>query len=318
MFRHLLAISCMYVAITCHASDDVQISAAPAEHNYANDFVTFWDATRTLPPNEQIAEFKKTVGARFPEFYGVSRYGGKRSQAEQDKVIANAINSFGPIRQAYIDKVNAFGTDLRRHISSFQAAFPDFKSDTPIYLLHSLGEMDGGTRDLAGKNHLIFGAEQMVRYHGNGNESAFFHHELFHIHHSAQMGQCPEAGVWKSLWSEGLASYVSSVLNPHASDKEMLLDLPSGVVAATRAQMPVALAQLEKVLDSEDGELYGELFTMSGKSRGLPARRGYYLGYLVAAEAGKSRDLSSLAKLNCKEARAVVNSALNQLQAHSK
>jgi hypothetical protein len=45
----------------------------------------------------------------------------------------------------------------------------------------------------------------------------------------------------------------------------------------------------------------------------LPPRFGYYLGYLVAAEAAKTRSLKQLAALTPDEARPVVEAALRSL-----
>jgi hypothetical protein len=72
--------------------------------------------------------------------------------------------------------------------------FPDFTPEVSTYFSYVLGEMDGGVRVLNGRTYLIFGADNMTRLHGNGDEAAFFHHELFHIYHAAQM---PDCGDWR-------------------------------------------------------------------------------------------------------------------------
>jgi hypothetical protein len=93
-----------------------------------------------------------------------------------------------------------------------------------------------------------------------------------------------------------------------------LLEYPKGMPAATRAQLPAAWAHLASVLDSTDNQLYGEMFMTSSKTGNtLPTRRGYYLGYLVAREAGKTRDLAALANLGCKETRALVEATIAKL-----
>jgi len=324
--RYWLAIIISIVAmISCHATevppqvisdqDSSTTSTTALEiQNLAGDFVSFWDATRGRPIAERVATFKTTIGSRFAEFYGIERYAGHLTQEDQDARIAKAIESFGPIRDAYIAKISQFNTDLTRHLATFKAAFPDFHSETPIYLLHSLGEMDGGTRDLNGKSYLIFGVDGMVHYHTGTNEAAFFHHELFHLYHQQLIGECKESGIWESLWHEGLAVYVSHVLDPDANDKEMLLDLPESTVAKTEAQLPAAFEQLEQVLAKDDEALYPPLFQFKKDQTGLPPRRGYFLGYLVAREIGKTRDLRALAKLSCHDAHDLVFSTVHALK----
>jgi len=278
--------------------------------NLATNFVDFWDETRGQPTEQRVAIFKEKVGSRFAAFYANDHI----TQAKQDERIAHAIESFEPIRSAYIAKIAQFDADLPRHLAKFNATFPDFQPKTEIYLLHSLGEMDGGTRELQGKAYLIFGVDGMVHYHGDGNEAAFFHHELFHVYHEQFLGDCAEKGVWAPLWSEGLAVYVSKVLNPTANNTELLLDLPAGTVAQTEAQLPAAFEQLEQVLASDDEAFYPPLFQFRQDETGLARRRGYFLGYLVAREIGKTRDLRTLAKLSCHDAHDLVFSTVHSLK----
>ena len=66
------------------------------------------------------------------------------------------------------------------------------------------------------------------------------------------------------------------------------------------------MAQIETVLESADEKTYGALFSTSKDDTGLPPRRGYYLGYLVAQEAAKKHTIQELATLDCKRAHALV------------
>jgi hypothetical protein len=294
-------------------------AAAPVieVHSIAQDFATFWDATQAMPPAERVAAFKQQVASRFPAFYGIERYQGRRTQAQQDERIARALANFGPQRQAYLAKVASFNAQLPRHSASFVATFPDFRPTIDTWFVHSLGEMDGGTREFNGHAYLIFGADVMAQLHGNGDESAFFHHELFHTYQDAVSPACDKQGMWQPLWREGLATYVSKVMNPNATDSEMLLDFPKGSLALTKAHLQASWDNLEPVLDNPDDKYFGPLFTTGKDDSGLAQRRGYYLGYLVAQEIGATRDLPTLAKLGCADARTLVIDAVHKLRTQS-
>lgn len=291
--------------------DDIQVISL------AQDFVNFWDASQSLPMEQRVSTFKRDLATRFPEFYADARYPDPERRQAHDKHIARAIQEFPEIREGYLSKARDFQNALTGNILSFKKSFPDFQMTLPIYLLHSLGEMDGGTRDLNQEIYFIFGVDGMLRYHQTNNDSAFFHHELFHIYHLQAMRDCPQPGLWGNLWTEGLAVYVSQVLNPSASPDELLLDFPTGSYAATVAKLPESFAHLEtKILESENEQLYAALFTAAGKDdSGLPARRGYYLGYLVARELGKTHSLTELAKMSCSDARKEVIATVNTLRA---
>jgi len=285
-------------------------------HNVARDFVQFWDATQSMPAAERVAQFKQVVGARFPDFYGIARYHGARTQAEQDAAIGRALDRFGALRPAYLATVATFDADLPRYIASFQTAFPDFQP-IPTYFLHSLSEMDGGTRDFPGGRVLIFGADMMAYLHSGEDEAPLFHHELFHVYHRLASITCPQPGMWQPLWVEGLAVYASKMLNPQATEREMTLDYPAGTLAQVKARLPAAWRQMAAVLDDADEALYDPLFSTGKDATGLAPRRGYYLGYLVAQELGKTRDLHALAALECADAHRLVLETVQKLQRQS-
>lgn len=293
------------------------MAAEPAHkiNNIAMGFVAFWDANKDKPKDEQVAEFKRVVAPQFPGFYDPKRLTGNVTQERYDSLIAGAIKDFPNIRAGYIQKAQQFETEMPKYVGTFKARFPDYRQTQDIVVLHSLGEMDGGPRTINGKDYLVFGVDSMVKYHGNGNESAFFHHELFHTYHKAN-GRCESESVWGNLWSEGLATYVSKVMNPGASNIELLLEFPNGMAERTQAVLPAALAQLESVLDKEDDKSVGGLFYGSvDDGSGLPRRRGYYLGMLVAQEAARHHDLHALAKLGCEPVKQIVHDAIRTLRA---
>jgi hypothetical protein len=313
MMRHFVL-----SALFCCAAAFAQAGDAPSVHNIALSFADFYDANKDKPDAQQLAAFKRDVASGYPAFYGVERYKGEMTQAQKDQHILKTIKAFPAIREDYLRKTQQFETELPRYIASFKAWFPDFQPTRETWVLHSLGEMDGGTRTLDGKDVLIFGIDGMVRYHGKGNESAFFHHELFHTYHDKAMAGCngDEEPMWAMLWQEGLATYVSHAMNPEANDAELLLTFPDNMAERTRKVLPAAFADLEKVLDTRDPKLYGELFSTSGSGlAGLPPRRGYYLGYLVAQEAARQRSVQELAKLDCQATRALVTATVAKLRA---
>jgi hypothetical protein len=270
----------------------------------AADFTAFWDATKDLPMEQRVAAFHRTVEPKFPEFYDAARLAIPGKPDSQDARIAAAIAGFPAIREKYVAKVAAFDATLRENAASFVKAFPDYVPTVSVALVHSLGEMDGGGRMLQGKDGakkawLIFGADVMAQVHDFPDESAFFHHELFHTYHHAA-DNCET--VICALWQEGLAVYVASVLHPQAGLPELLLNIPPEMVSATEAKRREAFAQLAGVIDSTDETVLGGLFMFGDDGSGLPRRRGYYLGLLVARAIGRGRTLVELAHMPMSEA----------------
>lgn len=283
-------------------------------HNIASAFLSFWDATQGKTTEERVVIFKRDIAPQFAGFYGHARFDGHMTEAQRDGTIARSIENFGSIRDAYVQKLETFDKDLARNTSIFAETFPDFRPDRPIWVLHSLGEFDGGTRVIDGQAFLLFGVDGMIAFHDAGvtNEAAFFHHELFHLYQRPRLGRCE--AIWCSLWQEGLATYVASQLNPNASEAELLLTLPDGMAAATRAQLMPSLLALRQVLTLKDPSAYGDLFGFGGPATSaLPQRRGYYLGFLIAQQLGRSYDVRTLANMPADEAQPLVIEAVDQL-----
>jgi hypothetical protein len=275
-----------------------------------DEFVAAYDRTEGMPLEVRIKAFKTDVAPLFPDFYGRARF-STITKAQHDARIGRAIERFPAERDAYLSRSASFVALLDPAYASFTRAFSDMGEFGDVYLLHSLGEMDGGTRSFSNGVVLIFGADVMGRVHPNDDVEAFFHHELFHIYHQRTFQECAE--VWCSLWSEGLAVHVSRELNPDATDAQLLLTTPEDIPATVNANLAEAVCTVRARLDSSASADLAALFSFSRLNERLPPRFGYYVGYLVAREAGRRHSIQDLARLDAAAARPVVEAALARL-----
>jgi hypothetical protein len=202
---------------------------------------------------------------------------------------------------------------LQPAIRSFADTFTDFHSAGHIVLLHSLGEMDGGTRNVRGQTYLVFGADVMAKLIAPGKEKPFFHHELFHVYNAQFFDECEP--LWCALWMEGLAVYVSQQLNPGATDSDLLLMSPRPIRAAVDANLNRAVCAIRARLDSTVQQDYAAFFFGNSSFEDLPPRAGYYIGYLAMKQLGASHSLSALAHLTQQQARSALEAALAGLAA---
>jgi hypothetical protein len=276
----------------------------------SDDFVAFYDRTEGMGASARVEAFKAEIVPLLPEFYGRTRF-EDISEAQYDARIARALEQFPQLRERYLAKAAAFETLLAPAYASFAAAFPDLGEIGDVHLLHSLGEMDGGTRSLPSGAYFIFGADVMARAHPYDDEEPFFHHELFHIYHQRYFRDC--GSVWCSLWTEGLATYAAKTLNPDASDEQLLLTVPEPIPADVDANLAEAVCLVAARINSRDRGDLRAMFSFARLNERLPPRFGYYVGYLVAREAGRRHSLQELARMTNMEAAPVVDAALAQL-----
>lgn len=160
----------------------------------------------------------------------------------------------------------------------FRRAFPDYRPVTPVYLVYSLGQLDGGTRTIDGRVALLFGADVIAKHHDATSIAPLFDHELFHTYHGRFFPECPRA--WCALWGEGLAVYVAARMNPDASDRALLLTQPVPLRGAVDSRWAEAVATIRAHLDDADTPAVSRMFASGGDedAAALPERYGYYVG----------------------------------------
>lgn len=262
--------------------------------------------TAGMDDKARVAAFEKAMTPLAQGFYARSR----KPDRYDNRVLKN-LQAYPAKRDKILAVSKQFQELFAPARASFERALGPVHSNQPVYLLHSLGEMDGGTRDLGGKDTLIFGADGIVNYHDGKDLTPFFHHELFHVAHEKPSGECKPA--WCSLWEEGLATYVAASLNPKSGDAALMLDLPRPIRPAVDANRKGAICAVSPLLGSTDEADYEKLFFGNASLPGWPARMGYYIGYLAMTELGKTHTLKELADMKPPEAKAALEGALERL-----
>ena len=169
--------------------------------------------------------------------------------------------------------------------------------------MDSLGSMDGAGRIVAGSPALVLGIDQIADERSVLPLRVFLTHELFHRFHSQVAGFSDDPGdrqaIWRTLWAEGLATYMSYRLTPDATINDALM-LPSDLMTSAQPHLREIASDILSKLDAPDPTTYHRYFTYGDESvrrMGLPWRSGYYLGFLLARNLGESNSLGSLARM---------------------
>jgi hypothetical protein len=209
-----------------------------------------------------------------------------------------------------------FGHHYERHARHFQIEFPDFRRDqAPIYLMPSLFGFDGHLRPWQGRLPLFIGIDGIVRYHGaDANLSVFLDHESFHLYQAQVLPDLvmdDNPPVYGSLWTEGIATYVSERLNPDSSLEQVLLD-DRKLAQVDEATVRELAAKLIPVLDSTTPEDSKRFFS-AGHTGPEPARGGYLIGLLIARKIGSTMSLAQLPRIPATTVRRLLEQQLATL-----
>lgn len=272
------------------------------------EFAAAFDAAAEQPDAERAAAIRAAMAPQLPGFYDPARYGERAARYEER--MAGYMAEFPARRDAIAAVARRFAAMFDPAVADFEQRIGPLPTDTPVFLVVSMGEFDGAIRDLGGRSHLLFGADMIAQYHG-GEARAFVQHELFHIYHGKRFARCAEA--WCALWSEGLATHAAQQLNPRASDAELLLTIPEPIRPALEAHRAEAVCAVLARLDSRDRADHNALFSGARLSSNLPPRFGYLVGLWVAADLGRTRSLTALAEWEGPELRAAIEQSLGDM-----
>jgi hypothetical protein len=298
--RGLAAVALLYAALPATAG-----VPDPSYRDLTQAFASFADRTAGLPDADRATRFIAEVAPLFPDFY--KPQDGETPEKYSSRLLV-ALKDFPAIRARYLAAQAAFPATYAAGLAHMRQAFADFRAPDETVFLHSLGELDGGTRRFHKRNVMLFGADGIARYHDLEALGPFFDHELFHVEHARVFADCE--AVWCGLWQEGLATYVAARLNPGIDDRLLMLETPQPIRATVDAHWREALCLLAAKKEATTRADYGLFFFGNANGTIFPPRFGYYLGLRLAERAGTTTSLDALAHLRQPDAKALVDTTI--------
>lgn len=262
-----------------------------------------------LDPAVRVARMRAALEPQLPDFYRTGRSG----EAGYVRRFSTALEGYPALRDRFLATAREMERRYAGAGARFRRFFPDFQPTTPVYVLHSLGTMDGGVRTVNGRTTLIFGADMIASIHDAETVGPLLDHELFHTYLAPAFPGCMP--LWCRLWDEGLATFAAQQLNPGASDRALLLEYPRPIRREVEPRFAEAACLTLAKLDSTDDADARGMFDGGEGLAGWPPRFGYFVGLRVAAKAAERTPLRKLAKLGPMEVRALVEVTLRDLGA---
>ena len=123
------------------------------------DFDRIWNATKDLPDTKRVEAFEAAFAKVLPGFYEADRVKDYIDASKYHALVLGGLKDY-PRRRGGIQRVSRqFSSLVAPAQRQFEFVFGPMHGYPPIYLVDSFGEFDGGTRDLAEGNRLMFGAD---------------------------------------------------------------------------------------------------------------------------------------------------------------
>jgi hypothetical protein len=258
--------------------------------NMLDDFLAYWEVAKSLPLSRQRWLFRRTVQARYRDYFERAIYRG--ADARRRRSILNEFLIRVPERVEAIRAFNESINDPRESalvdaLINFRTYFPEFRPNSDIYIGLSLFRFDGAIRPINNDegipDTLCLGAEVLAGYTQPELRVALVH-ELFHLYHFGFILQDPVVEEFQTghipLMVEGLAVAATELIYPNLFP-ETYLHFSEEQLTDQMQNLPTNSANfLELLLAGATPEYYEHWF--SGNSQLAPTRGGYLLGQEVA------------------------------------
>jgi hypothetical protein len=279
-------------------------------HDFMPEFWRFWDAARDQPLDKQMQLWRDLyVRPHQAVFDDLAVPCKPQFDSEWAK------SSYFPNLPKITPAMHAISDELREQIhpatARFLKTFPDMHWAGDIYIMASGYCFNGRAQSIGGRSAILFGIDTIAAFNQQ-NQIPHLHHELFHCYHRQFFDYEPSSGypLWTSLWTEGLAVYVSEQLNPRASERDLSM-MPLGMVEHVNSRQSELAADFLKRFDST-GEKDATVYFNDANSKDpfVPPRAGYELGVLVVRDLAEHYSLQTMAHWSQQEAKPRIREVL--------
>ncbi len=251
-----------------------------------------WQPLAPSPAPARAAAFAQFLRTTRPDVYG---RGGHFDL--DDPGLAATLAKISTLLPAMRATERAVLEEEAGVIKALVGLFPDFQpARVRISLILSLLQFDAKVPSDA-PDQLWVGLDGIAQNHPPPFPlEVLLAHEGFHLYHF-QVNPQPRGSVplYRQVWQEGLACYVSRLVHPQASLAEVLLD-PDLAAHGPKFVPTVAQAMLDD-LRADDDVVTGRYLSQQGPFGALPARMGYLVGLQAVSRAAAAMPLAKLVRL---------------------
>lgn len=161
--------------------------------------------------------------------------------------------------------------------NQFKNKFSDFEPDCDYYLTVSFS-FNGKAADLNGKTVFAIGLENFKQ--GNMQLDFTIAHEQYHLYHFGK-GFSPSGGLYRGIWTEGMATYSQLFIYPGNYSYSDLLGFSGSRIDEIVNKFDFLKNDLMKNIYSSDQAIKRAYLGEEDNDLGIPPASGYYLGLRI-------------------------------------
>ncbi|MBI4851864.1 MAG: VWA domain-containing protein [Acidobacteria bacterium] len=247
----------------------------------------FWAKAETQDTDAQIKLFQDTFIKTYPELFNKENLNLSDENFDKNLDIKIRAFLFDIKKQSlpFIKLSNRLISELNENEEKFLSRFSDLKWDGVIYFLPSLSSFISKQTLINKKEVLLIGVDTIAFTRKEQTQLwPIFHHELFHLYHQQFQPSAKhlnlEQPLYDFMWNEGLACYITSLLNPDTNKGE-IIQLGS-VKDEPKANALVIIKTLRDNLTTNSNQLYQDYFSLDTSINDKYINTGNYLSFLAA------------------------------------
>jgi hypothetical protein len=284
-------------------------------HDFTPDFWRFWEAAQNEPVERQAQLWQQLYVTPHQAVFNDLAVACKE-QWDAAWSRTHYLPGLPPVIPAIRTMVSGLTQQLEQANRRFLKAFPDMRWSGDIYVMASGYCFSGRAQMIQRRSALLFGVDTMAAL-GQKDLIPGMQHELFHRYHHQFFDYEANSAypLWTTLWVEGMAQYVSELLNPSASEID-LAHVPAGMVQqvdSRRGQLAADFLHRFESTEQKDVTVYFN--DIDSKDALVPARGGYELGVLAVRDLSKQYSIQTIAHWSQAEAKPRLRAALERMSA---
>jgi len=250
-------------------------------YNITEDFIAYAEQNANADAATRTAQWNETLEGKYPDFFNQVIYRnltGDDLAAYKAQIIDQFWNEIVPQLNTLKQTSSTAVQRVLDGRTSFKNLFADFAPQTDYYLTVAFS-FHGKAVDLNGQTILALGLEN---YAPNEPElDITIAHEQYHLYHFTTFS--PSGGLYRGVWTEGMAVYASEQVVPGHEMTEYLgfttepitqmYDLFDDLTQDILNNMGTTDQTIKRAyLGAEDNETW------------IPPGSGYYIGYYLVKE----------------------------------
>jgi len=263
-------------------------------YNVTTDFIAYAKQASAADSATRRTQWDQMLQAKYPSFFSDVLYRGLTGQdleTYKTQIIDQFWNEIVPSLAA-LEDVNATAAQkVLDGRTAFKTAFPDFNPQCDYYLTVAFS-FHGKAVEVAGQPALALGLENFT---AEGPDlDLTIAHEQFHIYHFLTFSA--SGGLYRGVWSEGMAVYGSAEVHP-GYRLSQYLGFTGTQVNSMYDLFYDLMTDVANNLSTTDQTIKRAYLGAEANETWIPPGSGYYIGfYVVEALVNEGNTMAAMAR----------------------